>query len=340
MTLTSSAASTPAPSAGGTMRGPVFIGGLSHSGKTPLRIALGAHPQLSMTRGTGMWTNYHARYGSLARRRNARRCIDAMSRDRAIIALEVDFADLQQAFTAGPATYARLFALVHEHHARRVGASRWGDQLRRVEHYADPIFAAFPDARMIHMVRDPRARRPDAIVGDLRGGLGRETGRWTASVDLAARNAARHPGRYRIVRYEDLLARPEAVLRHLSAFIGEAYDDAMLRALRTTTAATAQERSGRSATRRAASTHAFVDRYAGDHLVALGYAVAPPQGPAPRFDGQWLIDRGAMVLHHTWVGRRPVPGAPRRAQWRLRTDAACAAVERASLQTSVIDGDS
>ena len=40
--------------------GPIYLGGLAHSGKTPLRAALGAHPDVSLTRKTGLWDRFDA----------------------------------------------------------------------------------------------------------------------------------------------------------------------------------------------------------------------------------------------------------------------------------------
>jgi hypothetical protein len=47
-------------------------------------------------------------------------------------------------------------------------------------------------------------------------------------VKLAERNGRRHPGRYRIVRYEDLVAMPESTLREICDFIEEEYTPEMV----------------------------------------------------------------------------------------------------------------
>ena len=81
--------------------GPVFIGGLAFSGKTPLRIALSAHPRLELTRKTAMWTRFHGRFGDLSADRNLDRCLDVMLADPAIAALHPDRAQVRQAVRAG-----------------------------------------------------------------------------------------------------------------------------------------------------------------------------------------------------------------------------------------------
>jgi hypothetical protein len=98
-----------------------------------------------------------------------------------------------------------------------------------VERFAEPIFDGDPNAQMIHMVRDPRARYAVVRLSSRRRGkLGWETEQWRYSIALALRNQHRYAGRYRVVRFEDLLTDTERVLREVCDFLGEAYDPVML----------------------------------------------------------------------------------------------------------------
>lgn len=207
---------------------PIFIGGLSHSGKTPLRLMLAELTPVAFTRRTYMWRLFYNRYGDLGSQGNLDRCLAAMLDHPPIAALQPDTARIRQEFSQGPATYARLFALFHRQNALRCGVRRWGDQMGMVEQFADPIFAAYPDARMIHMVRDPRTRYA-TVAGRNRvrqGKVGIETARWLESIRLGEANQQRYPARYRIVRYESLLDRPEETLRSLCHFLDEEFDPA------------------------------------------------------------------------------------------------------------------
>jgi hypothetical protein len=146
-----------------------------------------------------------------------------------IRALAPDRGRIEREFRAGSPSYARLFALFHAHHAESQGKTRWGDQLGHVERFAEPIFDGDPNAQMIHMVRDPRARYAVVrLTSGRRGKLGWETEQWRHSIELALRNQRRYAGRYRVVRFEDLLANTERVLREVCDFLGEAYDPVML----------------------------------------------------------------------------------------------------------------
>ena len=137
--------------------GPIFIGGLAFSGKTQMRLMLSSHPNIAMTRRTYMWTRFFNRYGDLGHSENFERCLTALMQQKHIRVLEPDPDRIRREFWQDAPTYARLFALIHKHYAERLGKPRWGDQLGFVERFAAPIFSALPSAKMIHMIRDPRA---------------------------------------------------------------------------------------------------------------------------------------------------------------------------------------
>lgn len=281
--------------------GPIFVGGLSHSGKTQLRIALEAHSQIAMTRRTYMWTDFYGRFGDLGRPENVERCLAAMAAHDGIRELRPDFTHIRREFAAGEASYGRLFELIHRQHATRLGKARWGDQLGLVEAFADRIFEAYPDAVLLHMVRDPRTQRTPAGLGS----LGWAVGRWRFSADLAARNERMYAGRYRVVQFESLMADPEATLRSVAAFVGEAYEPAMREAMPVVAASRTVSPHDRSAA-------AFIHRYAGNRLHDLGYvaghdrATAGPGLAAVR----WPASRVAMLAWDAVGG----PGIMRRAQ--------------------------
>lgn len=278
--------------------GPIFVGGLSHSGKTQMRMALEAHSRIAMTRRTYLWTGYYGRYGDLGTSKNLERCLAALAADEGIRELEPDLDQVRRDFETGEPTYGRLFALIHRQHAARLGKPRWGDQLGLVEAFADRIFEAYPDAVLIHMVRDPRSQR----TGGGLGSLGWTVGRWRFSAELAGRNELRYPDRYRVVRFESLVAEPEATLRRVAAFIGEAFEPQMLDAF---------PHVSLPGTRRDSSAE-FIRHYAGTRLDALGYEVRGGEGAFGRGLAavRWPANRVAMFAWDT-VGARAIT---RRAQ--------------------------
>jgi Sulfotransferase family len=270
--------------------GPVFIGGLAFSGKTPLRIALSAHPRLELTRRTAMWTRYHGRFGDLAADGNLDRCLDAMLADPAIAALQPDRGQVRSTVRSGPATYERLFAAIHQQHAQRRGKPRWGDQMGMIERQARLVLTAYPTAQMIHMIRDPRTRyrAGGERHRQLPGKLGWETARWRYSADLAVRNLRRFPGRYHVVRYEELCTAPESALREVCAFLGETCTEDMAAALKGATLVDPTSAGRHDRPQRAVA--AFVERYAAPQLRAHAYATTPASDRRELPTSFYLID--------------------------------------------------
>jgi hypothetical protein len=102
------------------------------------------------------------------------------------------------------------------------------------------VLEHFPDARVIHVIRDGRdvlcslSEAPDWRWSD--GGWIKEV--HSRPLEVHARTWVRHTGdglrfrddpRYLEVRYEDLVSHPEETLRGVTAFLGERFDDALLK---------------------------------------------------------------------------------------------------------------
>ncbi len=211
-------------------RGPIFIAGLERSGTSLLYALLATHPNLAMTRRTNLWTYFYNQYGDLDNPENFERCLATMLVYKRLLPVKLDAEKLRRDFQQGEKSYPRLFALIGEQYAQRIGRPRWGDKSLNTERYADPIFEAYPNARILHILRDPRDRYASAIARwkVSRGGAGAGSAVWLSSLRLAERNCAKYPDHYMIVRYETLAARPEETLRAICAFIGEEYTPLML----------------------------------------------------------------------------------------------------------------
>ena len=209
---------------------PIFIGGLAHSGKTPLRLMLSSHPNIAMTRRTYFWTRFYNRFGDLADSENFERCLSAIMQHKHVRMLDPDSGEIRRDFWRGPPTYAHLFALFQAQYAVRLGKPRWGDQLGFIERYADPIFSAFPLARMIHMVREPGDRYEVSATRTRHrpGKVGWATAGWLDSVALMRKNLQRYPDRYKVVHHEMLVSQPEETVREVCAFLEEDFVPTMI----------------------------------------------------------------------------------------------------------------
>lgn len=209
--------------------GPVFIGGLDRSGKTYMRLMLSSHPNLAFSKRVNFWRRFYKRFGDLDQDKNLDRCLRELAENKHIKSLEPDFQRLRLDFESGARTYERLFALIHEQYAARQGKPRWGDQTELLERNAGLILGAYPDAKFIHMLRDPRDRY-EAVLhkSQRRGGVGAATARWLYSAALAEQNQRAYPQRYKVVRYESMVTHTEKTMCCICEFIGEVYHPAMV----------------------------------------------------------------------------------------------------------------
>jgi sulfotransferase family protein len=209
---------------------PVYLAGIERSGTSLLFALLASHPKIAMTRRTNLWTYFYNRYGDLRQRENLKRCLAIMQRYKRLRTLGIDWERLKNEFLAGEATYPRLFTLVEGQYAEKLGRPRWGDKSLNTERYADAIFAAYPHAKIIHMMRDPRDRYASARSRwkKMTGKAGAGTAMWLVSANLALQNMRKYPDRYMVVRYETLVLQPEETLRQICAFLGEEYAPEML----------------------------------------------------------------------------------------------------------------
>jgi hypothetical protein len=209
---------------------PVFVGGLDRTGTSLMYALLASHPSLAMSRRINWWTYFHERFGDLANDAHLDRLLATMQRYRRHQKLEPDWERLRRDFRSGPARDARMLALMESQFAERLGRPRWGDKSLHTERYAETVVREFPNASILHMVRDPRDRYASVLRRwkRVRGGIGGGTAAWLASVELGEDNVSRFPRHYRLVRYEDLAREPEATMRSICAFIGEPWHPQVL----------------------------------------------------------------------------------------------------------------
>lgn len=110
------------------------------------------------------------------------------------------------------------------------GKSRWGEKTPHHTLWWGTINEGFPDMKVVHLVRDGRdvaLSYRDAPFGPKH--VYQAAHQWVRYVMAAeAAGAVLGPGRFLLVRYEDVLDDPEGELRRICSFLGEEYDPAML----------------------------------------------------------------------------------------------------------------
>lgn len=212
--------------------GPVYVGGLDRSGKTTMAGFLGSHPRIAIPAvGSNMWTYFYRRFGDLSDERNLDECLGALWHYKHIRFLDPDIEEIKDRFLAGPQqTYAELFALFLRQFSEKLGKPRWGAQTGLIERHATELFDAYPGLKVVHMVRDPRDRYEASLAlwPDGKGRAGGAAARWLYSERLARKGEERWPGRYLVVRFEDLMSDPEQSVRQVCDFLDEEFDPVMM----------------------------------------------------------------------------------------------------------------
>jgi hypothetical protein len=126
---------------------------------------------------------------------------------------------------AADRSFAAVIARLYGCYAAREGKTRWGDKTPSYVRHLPLLADLFPGARFVHVVRDGR----DVALSFVRHYAGPRNvytaaEHWLRSVEEGRRaGEALGPASYLEVRYEDLIAGPEAVLRGVCAFLYDLY---------------------------------------------------------------------------------------------------------------------
>ncbi len=210
---------------------PIFVVGPARGGTTLLQSALGAHhriaapPELYFVARIASLSDY---YGDLE------------SDDRLALAVEetvafalweplgIDRSAALDRARGGPRTMAGVMSAVMDELAHSWGKARWSDK----SPWQGPgdVVALFPDAAFVHIVRDPRdviaSSRQAPWIDESALELASKWRRFHGHAVQFGTNAG--PRSYLQIRYEDLVADPEPVLRMVCTFLEENFDPAML----------------------------------------------------------------------------------------------------------------
>jgi hypothetical protein len=293
---------------------PFFLAGVDRSGIGLLGEVLERHPNLAISRRTNFWPLYYRRFGDLSRPENLERCVASLMRYRRIRDLGIDRVALIEQMHRGEPSYGRLLAAIEEQNLRRLGKIRWGDKSLGSEGHANTILREFPEARFVHVMRDPRDRYASQATHRraARGKVGSGTAIWLWSAKLAERNRDRLGDRYLVIRYEDLVADPPETLRGVCRFLGEEFHPDMLSTAAGDLTTSSVGRFRRDLDRR---DLAFVQTVAGGTMRRLGYV--PEADEMPPLERIRFVLFGLPVglarMGGWWLGRavgslaRPIP---------------------------------
>ena len=246
---------------------PIFVGGLYRSGTTLMRQFLASHPHIACGRESKLFQDNQ---------------------------LERIYADLRAIwptilsphYAFDPHTVDQVMGgLMHSiflPYCQQQGKPRWAEKTPNNILYIDTLFAWFPAAQFIHMVRDPRDAFCSVRERAAKNKAAFREPNWaTMTPGVTAEEWCRRinsgvawrerPERYHEVRYEDLVSQPEATLRSLFAFLDEPWEASVLEHNPTFSTSV-----GRWQRELSAAEVAAIEAVAGETMHALGYPLATP----------------------------------------------------------------
>src|SRR5262245_5446714 len=198
---------------------PIFVGGLFRSGTSLFRAMLGQHPNIAAGLETYWFDiDWNDLAGENARERFR----------RLAVYYERDQARIERLALQSPDVGTFLTTLLDDDAYRR-GKSRWAEKTPGNIVHAARLFQLWPNATLIHIVRDPRD-----VLASLRRTKKMDDPDFFADMWCkflgGAEQAKQAPpwgnGQFMEIRYEQLVADPQTAMRGVIAFIGEKWHPA------------------------------------------------------------------------------------------------------------------
>jgi hypothetical protein len=212
-----------------------FLVGCGRSGTTLLRAMFDAHADVCVPDEVAFVVRYARPHRAMQygwpRRFDAGRCVELIVGDSSFRRWPITAEDARAAVhetvpTSFADTIRTLYALVAAHR----GKPRYADKTPMHVLHLPRLARLFPEARFVHVIRDGRdvARSYQSV--EWGPSTAEEAAlRWRRSVAHGRRSGARlGAGRYREIRYEQLVTEPEPVLRELCRFFELDWDDRVL----------------------------------------------------------------------------------------------------------------
>lgn len=196
---------------------PIFVGGMYKSGTTLLRAMLGQHSHIASGLETYWFDwDWSGRDGATMREAFA----------RLVEYFDLPSGRFDELASNAESAEAFLHALMTEV-ARSQGKRRWLEKTPGNIAHVDRIWSAWPNAQVLHIVRDPRDVFASLVEAKKWSSADEFADRWCSTIGEGERLVAAiapDPGLYLSVRYERLIGMPDATMRDVLGFLGEPWE--------------------------------------------------------------------------------------------------------------------
>ena len=217
---------------------PIFIVGCERSGTTMLRLILSSHKNIAIPPQTKFFKKLYKRrlfFGDLSKQKNRHKLIkrfyDNHDRNTKIIDLGIDKTDIHCSLSKSSDTLGSFLSVIPKLYLQNHNKARWGDKHPYYIKYLPQLYKLFPDAQVIHIIRDGR----DAVASLKRMPWWKQNSifamlNWQEAIKkgLVAKSKY-NSDQFMEIRYEDLIDDPVKSVKSICSFLGEDYSDDLLK---------------------------------------------------------------------------------------------------------------
>lgn len=213
------------------MRSPLFVVGMPRSGTTLLSAMLDAHSQIAITPETHFYTR--CRSAEAPEADTVEEVWECLRQQPGVQDMQLTDAErrriverAQQVDRPGPPALLRALGTTF---AERSGAAVWGEKTPDHLAHVSALLRDFPSAAVVCIVRDPRD-----VCLSLQGvpwnrdSLPEAAWTWRQYARASERYRDAFPHQFRELRYEELLTRPEALLRDVLRWLEVPFEERVL----------------------------------------------------------------------------------------------------------------
>lgn len=210
---------------------PIFIVGVPRSGTTLIRTILSAHPNIAIS-PPSKYFNYwlkHYSHLNIANDNDFESFWKDFSNSKLFSHFDVDVHSIRDRILASDnISHKTIFTSLLQAYASKMGKSRWGDKTAGHFPYVDKLFEWYPQARIIWMLRDPRAVTKSLVSLP-----------WSSRADIDIRALHWKKGarmlktwttdkRVLVVKFEELVFKPNETVPRICEFVEEEYTPTMI----------------------------------------------------------------------------------------------------------------
>lgn len=216
---------------------PIIIVGCERSGTTMLRLILCSHKNIAIPPQTKYIKKLYKRrlkFGNLSKPKNRQKLQDWFYNNHdkrtKLIDLEIDKNDIQNKLKIAGKSFGAFLSAILKLYSQKEGKQRWGDKHPYYIKYLLQLFKLFPDAQVIHIIRDGR----DAVASLKKMPWWKDNSiyamlNWQEAIRKGIKARKKYSSdRYMEIHYEEIIENPSESVKRVCEFLNEDYSDALL----------------------------------------------------------------------------------------------------------------